>query len=73
MEKERVATLETPDPLRKLQPDIKDLQPKKKSRWWAWPLTLLILGGGGYELYQVAGKQKAVASAPEPARPAIKV
>ena len=28
-----------------------------KSRWWAWPLTLLILGGGGYELYQTVGKQ----------------
>jgi multidrug efflux system membrane fusion protein len=65
MEKERVATLENPDPMQKLQRDLKDLQPKKKSRWWAWPLTLLILGAGGYELYQVAGKQKAVTSAPK--------
>jgi multidrug efflux system membrane fusion protein len=65
MEKERVATLENPDPLRKLPPDGRILQPKKKSRWWAWPLTLLILGGGGYELYQVAGKQKAAATAPK--------
>jgi len=65
MEKERVATLENPDPMHKLQRDMKDLQPRKKSRWWAWPLTLLILGGGGYELYQVAGKQKLASSAPK--------
>jgi multidrug efflux system membrane fusion protein len=65
MEKERVATLENPDPLHKLQRDMKNLEPRKKSRWWAWPLTLLILGGGGYELYQIAGKQKATTSAPK--------
>jgi membrane fusion protein, multidrug efflux system len=65
MEKERVATLETPDPMQKLQRDLKNDQPRKKSRWWAWPLTLLLLGGGGYELYQVAGKQKATTGAPK--------
>jgi multidrug efflux system membrane fusion protein len=62
MEKERVATLENPDPMQKSQRDMKDREPRKKSRWWAWPLTLLILGAGGYELYQVAGKQKAATS-----------
>ena len=65
MEKERVATLENPDPMQKLHRELKDLEPRKKSRWWAWPLTLLILGGGGYELYQVAGKQKLATSAPK--------
>ncbi len=65
MEKERVATLENPDPLHKLQRDMKDLEPRKKGRWWAWPLTLAILAGGGYELYQTVGKQKAATSAPK--------
>jgi multidrug efflux system membrane fusion protein len=65
MEKEKVSTLENPDPLHKLQRDTKDLEPRKKSRWWAWPLTLLILGGGGYELYQTVGKQKLATSAPK--------
>jgi multidrug efflux system membrane fusion protein len=65
MEKERAATLENPDPLHKLQRDLKDLEPRKKGRWWAWPLTLLILGAGGYELYQAVGKQKLAANAPK--------
>ncbi len=64
MEKEPVATpvatMENPDPLRKLQRDLKDLEPRRRrSRWWAWPLTLLILGAGGYYLYDTVGKQKA--------------
>jgi multidrug efflux system membrane fusion protein len=59
MEKEKVATPENTETLTKLQRDMQDLQRPRKGKWWAWPLTLLILGGGGYELYQTVGKQKA--------------
>jgi membrane fusion protein, multidrug efflux system len=63
MEKEKVATLETPDPLHKLHRDLDDLKPRKKGHWWTWPLSLIILGAGGYYLYQSVGKQAASATA----------
>jgi membrane fusion protein, multidrug efflux system len=62
MEKEKVATLETPDPLQKLHRDLNDLKPRKKGRWWTWPLSLIILAAGGYYLYQSVGKQAASAT-----------
>jgi multidrug efflux system membrane fusion protein len=62
MEKEKSATLETPDPLHKLHRDLNDLKPRKKGRWWTWPLSLIILGAGAYYLYTAAGKQAATAS-----------
>jgi membrane fusion protein, multidrug efflux system len=59
MEKEKSATLESLDPLHKLHRDLNDLKPRKKGRWWTWPLSLLILGAGGYYLYTAVGKQAA--------------
>ena len=59
MEKDRIATLENPEPRQMLQRDPKDLQPSNKRRWWAWPLTLILLCAGGYGLYQSVNKQKA--------------
>jgi multidrug efflux system membrane fusion protein len=58
MEKDRIVTLENPEHTQRLQRDPKDLQPSGKKRWWAWPLTLALLGFGGYELYQTVNKQK---------------